>query len=388
MEGWGMATKGEQSPLGFRSLFRAENVLSLFLIFVPVAVGARYLHWGGLAVFAFSCLAIIPLAGLMGKSTEQLAERLGAGVGGLLNATFGNAAELIIAMVALNAGKYSVVKASLTGSIIGNILLVLGLATLLGGIRRERQAFDRTAAGMGCTLLTLAVIGLVVPALFHMSVLMAISQGKVDAGTGSVLEHEMSLYISLVLFAAYILSLLFSLGTHKTHYAGNSHGAHAVETSGKVGKALSILLIATVLVAWMSELLVGAVEEASHTLGFTEVFVGVIVVAVIGNAAEHSTAVLAAMKNHMDLALNIAVGSSTQVALFVAPVLVFASYFMPHGPMDLMFTGFEVLAVALAVGIVNIAAQDGESNWLEGALLLAVYAILGIAFFFLPETLG
>jgi Ca2+:H+ antiporter len=383
-----MARRGEQSPLGFRSLLRAENVLNFFLIFVPVAVVARYLHWGGLAVFALSCLAIIPLAGLMGKSTERLAERLGAGVGGLLNATFGNAAELIIAMVALNAGKHSVVKASLTGSIIGNILLVLGLATLLGGIRRERQAFDRTAAGMGCTLLTLAVIGLVVPALFHMSVLMAISQGKVDAGTGNVLEHEMSLYISLVLFAAYILSLLFSLGTHKTHYAGESHCAHAPETPGKVGKAVLILLIATVLVAWMSELLVGAVEEASHTLGFTEVFVGVIVVAVIGNAAEHSTAVLAAMKNHMDLALNIAVGSSTQVALFVAPVLVFASYFMPQGPMDLMFTGFEVLAVALAVGIVNIAAQDGESNWLEGALLLAVYAILGIAFFFLPETVG
>lgn len=382
------ATGQEQPTLRIRSLLRVENALNLLLVFVPAAVTARALHWGGLPIFAFSCLAIIPLAGLMGKSTEQLAERLGAGVGGLLNATFGNAAELIIAMVALYAGKHSVVKASLTGSIIGNILLVLGLATLLGGLRRERQSFNRTAAGMGCTLLTLAVIGLVVPALFHMTVMMAVSQGSVDSGTGSFLEHEMSLFISIVLFAVYILSLLFSLGTHRSHYSGEPHGASASGAPVKVGSAVLTLLVATVLVAWMSELLVGAVEEASHSLGFTEVFVGVIVVAVIGNAAEHSTAVLAAMKNQMDLSYNIAVGSSTQVALFVAPVLVFASYLMPHGPMDLIFTTFEVLAVALAVGIVNIAAQDGESNWLEGALLLAVYSILAIAFFFLPETTG
>lgn len=378
--------KGRAATEALRSLFRADNVLSLLLVFVPVALAARFLHWGGLWVFAFSCLAIVPLAGLMGKSTEELAERLGAGVGGLLNATFGNAAELIIAMVALHAGKHSVVKASLTGSIIGNILLVLGLAALLGGLRRSRQTFDRTAAGMGCTLLTLAVIGLVVPALFHMTVLLAISQGKVDSGTGVLIEHEMSLLISIVLFASYVLSLLFTLGTHRGHYAGEGHAGSGAEHPVRVGKALLTLLAATALVAWMSELLVGAVEEASHALGLTEVFVGVIVVAIIGNAAEHSTAVLAAMKNQMDLALNIAVGSSTQVALFVAPVLIFASYLMPHGPMDLMFTGFEVLAVALSVGIVNIAAQDGESNWLEGALLLAVYAILGVAFFFLPET--
>jgi Ca2+:H+ antiporter len=388
-----MTTREEQPEAGRPGLLRAENILNVFLVFVPVALAARYLHWGALAVFAFSCLAIVPLAGLMGKSTEQLAERLGAGVGGLLNATFGNAAELIIAVVALYAGKHSVVKASLTGSIIGNILLVLGLATLLGGVRRDRQTFDRTAAGMGCTLLTLAVIGLVVPALFHMTVMLAISQGKVEFGKGILIEHEMSLLICIVLFAAYLLSLLFSLFTHRRHFAGEGHGAREPEARGaeapaRVAKALGTLLGATALVAWMSELLVGAVEEASHALGFTEVFVGVIVVAIIGNAAEHSTAVLAAMKNHMDLALNIAIGSSTQVALFVAPVLVFASYMMPHGPMDLMFTGFEVLAVALSVGIVNIAAQDGESNWLEGALLLAVYAILGIAFFFLPETVG
>jgi Ca2+:H+ antiporter len=255
-------------------------------------------------------------------------------------------------------------------------------------MKRDRQIFDRTAAGAGCTLLTLAVVGLVVPALFHLSVEFAVFRGQVDTVTGIALEHEVSLLISLVLFAAYLLSLVFSLRTHRQYYMGEltDEGEHRGPVN--IFRAVASLLVATVLVTWMSELLVGAVEEASHALGFTEVFVGVIVVAIIGNAAEHSTAVLAAMKNKMDLALNIAVGSSTQVALFVAPVLVFASYLMPHGPMDLMFTLFEVLAVALAVGIVNVASQDGETNWLEGALLLAVYAVIGIAFFFLPELPG
>jgi Ca2+:H+ antiporter len=195
----------------------------------------------------------------------------------------------------------------------------------------------------------------------------------------------MSLIIAAVLFLAYLLSLVFALRTHRRHYDGETDNERPTKAT-RTSTAVVTLLMATALVAWMSELLVGAVEEASHALGFTEVFVGVIVVAIIGNAAEHSTAVLAALKDHMDLAMNIAIGSSTQVALFVAPVLVFVSYAMPHGPMDLMFTPFEVLAVALAVGIVNIAAQDGESNWLEGALLLAVYAVLGVAFFFLPEV--
>jgi len=367
-------------------LLSPERALQLLLVFIPLAALAHALHWGGIATFAFAALAIVPLAGLMGEATEHLAARLGAGVGGLLNATFGNAAELIIALTALHRGLYDVVKASLTGSIIGNILLVLGLACLAGGIGRERQVFDRAAAAAGSTLLALAVIALVVPAMFHLVAEGAVRRGALAPGHGVAIERGLSLEISIVLFAVYLLSLLFSLVTHRHLYAGQPHpGAHeAPGPRHSTGRAMLTLFVAVALVAWMSELLVGAVEQASHALGLTEVFVGVVVVAVIGNAAEHSTAVLAAMKNKMDLAINIAIGSSIQIALFVGPVLVFVSYLTPHGPMDLRFTPFEVLAVGIAVGVANLVAQDGESNWLEGALLLAVYLILGIAFYFLP----
>ena len=363
-----------------------ERLLLLLLVFIPLAAVAEWLHWGAVLVFVFAALAIIPLAGLMGSATENLAHRFGAGVGGLLNATFGNAAELIIALVALQQGLFDVVKASLTGSIIGNILLVLGLSIVLGGLGRERQSFDRAAAAAGSTLLALAAIGLVVPAMFHFAGASAVREARVTAERELAAERTLSLEIAIVLFAAYLLSLVFSLRTHRHLYAGQEHaGAH--EPVGPVpspGRAAITLAIATAAVAWMSELLVGAVDEAAHAIGVSQVFIGVIIVAVIGNAAEHSTAVLVAMKNKMDLAMNIAIGSSIQIALFVAPVLVFVSYLVPSGPMDLRFTPFEVLAVGIAVGVVNLVAQDGESNWLEGALLLAVYLVLGIAFFFLP----
>ena len=370
----------------------AGNGLQILLVFIPLALMAEWLHWGALAIFAFACLAIIPLAGLMGSATERLASRLGAGVGGLLNATFGNAAELIIALVALQRGLFDVVKASLTGSIIGNVLLVLGAALFVGGLKRERQTFDRAAAAVGSTLLALATIGLLVPALFHHVAESAVRSAQITPAKEAALERSLSLEIAIVLFVAYLLSLWFSLKTHKHLYAGQSvdgghggHGEHGADAPpGGAGRAVLILIAATALVAWMSELLVGAVQETAHVLGLTQVFVGVVVVAVIGNAAEHSTAILVAAKNQMDLALNIAIGSSIQIALFVAPVLVFASYFMPHGPMDLRFTPFEVLAVAISMGIVNLVAQDGESNWLEGALMLAVYGILAIGFYFLP----
>ena len=359
-----------------------QRAMQALLVFVIVAPLAQAWHWSALSVFAFSAIAIIPLAGLMGEATEQLASRLGAGVGGLLNATFGNAAELIIALVALQRGLYDVVKASLTGSIIGNILLVLGVSMLAGGLRREKQKFDRSAASASSTLLALAAIALLIPAVFHLVADSAVAHEALTPAREVVIERALSLEIAVVLFVAYLLSLLFTLRTHKHLYSGGS-GEHEHKPV-QVGRAILTLLVATALVAWMSELLVGAVEETSRVLGLSEVFVGVIVVAVVGNAAEHSTAVMVAMKNHMDLALNIAIGSSIQIALFVAPVLVFASHFMPHGPMDLRFTAFEVLSVMAAVGVVNLVAQDGESNWLEGALLLAVYVVLGLAFFFLP----
>jgi Ca2+:H+ antiporter len=372
------------TPAAARRRFRPSvgQLWLLLLGFVPLAVLAELLHWGPLAVFLLAALAIVPLAGLMGEATEQLAARLGAGVGVLLNATFGNAAELIIAFMALRRGLHSVVKASLTGSIIGNCLLVLGASVLVGGLRRERQTFDRSAAAIGSTLLGLAAIGLVVPAVFHLMAEGAVARGVLAQLHESQVEHGLSLAISVVLLVMYGLSLLFSLRTHRHLYVGQAvphEGAPA-----RTGRAALILLVATAAVAWMSELLVGAVEGASHALGLTQVFVGVIVVAVIGNAAEHSTAVLMAARNKMDLAIHIAIGSSTQIALFVAPVLVIASRFFGTGPMDLRFTGFEVLAVGLAVGVVNMVAQDGETNWLEGALLLAVYLVLGLAFYFLP----
>ena len=366
------------------ALLPPERWLQLRLVFVVVAPLAELLHWGPLAVFGCSALAIIPLAGLMGEATEKLASRLGEGIGGLLNATFGNAAELIIALVALQRGLYDVVKASLAGSIIGNSLLVLGLAMVAGGARREKQTFDRSASSASSTLLLLAAIALVVPAAFHFVADSAVATGSLTAAREVALERDLSLEISIVLMVAYVLSLLFTLRTHKHLYTGGAgHDAHHAGPV-KVGPAVVTLLVATALIAWMSELLVGAVEEASHVLGLTEIFVGVIVVAVIGNAAEHSTAVLVAMKNKMDLALNIAIGSSIQIALFVAPLLVFVSYFMPHGPMNLRFTPFEVLAVIAATVIVNLVSADGESNWLEGAMLLAVYVVLGLAFYFLP----
>jgi Ca2+:H+ antiporter len=363
----------------------AGDALRLLLVFVPLAGLAGWLHWSQVAVFVLAGLAIVPLAGILGEATESLASRFGAGVGGLLNATFGNAAELIISIAALRAGLFDVVKASLTGSIIGNVLLVLGLAIVAGGARRERQTFDRAAAAVGSTLLALAVVGLVVPALFHQFAEGAVASTALDAASEAAIERGLSLEIAVVLFAAYLLSLWFSLSTHRHLYAGQGHPAEggAARAGSPLGPAATLLL-ATALIAWMSELLVGAVGEASATLGLSPVFVGVIVVATVGNAAEHSTAVLVAMKNQMDLAFHIAIGSSIQIALFVAPLLVFLSRLMPAGPMDLRFTPFEVLAVTIAVAIVNLVAQDGESNWLEGALLLAVYLILGIAFFFLP----
>jgi len=361
-----------------------ERALQALLLFVILAPIAAWRHWSDVAVFAFAGLAIVPLAGLMGEATEKLAARLGAGAGGLLNATFGNAAELIIALAAMQRGLYDVVKASLTGSIVGNVLLVLGLACFTGGLRRDRQTFDRAAASAGSTMLALAAIGMLVPALFHLVVRSEVLDRRLDPLREKVLERGLSVEIAGVLFVAYLASLLFSLRTHRHLYAGAAHAAAEDEEPTPLGRALLTLGVATALVAWMSELLVGAVEAASHSLHLTPLFVGVIVVAVIGNAAEHSTAVHAAIRNQMDLAYNIAIGSSLQIALFVAPVLVFVSHAMKHGPMDLRFTPFEVLAVGVSAAVASLVAQDGESNWLEGVLLVAVYVVLGIAFYFLP----
>jgi Ca2+:H+ antiporter len=347
--------------------------LDLLLIFVPVTLGLAFVQPNHLSVFVSAALAIIPLAGLLGRATEHLTAHVGAGVGGLLNASLGNAAELIIALVALREGLHDVVKASLTGSIIGNILLVLGASMIAGGLKYERQKFNQTAAGTGSSLLLLSAVGLIIPALFHLTA----------SDRGVAVERELSLEISIVLFAIYVMSLVFSLRTHRHVYTGGEHGTSHDEKPWSRGRAIGVLTIVTVLVALMSELLVGALDHAAATLGLTQIFVGVILVALVGNAAEHSTAVMVAMKNKMDLALSIAVGSSLQIALLVAPILVFASYLFGK-PLDLIFTPFEVAAVTISVLIVGFVSGDGESHWMEGVMLVGVYVMLAIAFYFLP----
>jgi len=348
--------------------------LSVLLVFVPVSIVLELLHAPAPWIFTAACLAIIPLAGLMGEATEQLSARSGAGLGGFLNATFGNAAELIIALMALRAGLVDIVKASITGSIIGNTLLVLGASFLAGGLKYSKQTFNTAAAGLGATLLFLSVIGLVVPAVYH---------SFVHPETPEVLHPlHLSLAISIVLFATYVLSLLFSLRTHQHLFAGGHEGPPA-EDAWTRGRGILLLVVSTGIVALESEFLVGAVNATSEALGWSHVFVGVIIVAVIGNAAEHSTAILVALKNKMDLAMNVAIGSSIQVALFIAPLLVFASYAFGR-PMDLVFTPFEVLAVGMSALVLNFVAQDGESHWMEGVLLLAVYVVFGITFYYLP----
>lgn len=350
-----------------------EAVLNMLLAFVPLAVIARLLALPDEVVFFAACLGIVPLAGLMGKATEYLAERLGEARGALLNATFGNACELIIAVSALKAGLVDVVKASITGSIIGNVLLVLGASMLVGGVRYEVQSFNRTAATTSATLLALAAISLVVPTVFHYS-----------AAAVSVEETSLALAISIVLFVTYLLSLLFSLRTHRHLYVRKLDEETEVAL-GVVGwgtkRSVAVLLVATILVAVLSEIMVHAVEGTAHSLGMSRLFIGVVLVAIIGNAAEHSTAILMALKNKMDLAINIALGSGTQIALFVAPLLVFISFLLGK-PINLCFTSFEVLSIVVSVLILSFVATDGECNWLEGVQLLAVYMILGAAFYF------
>ncbi len=328
-------------------------------------------------IFFSACLAIIPLAGLLGLATEHIATRAGEGFGGFLNATFGNAAEFIIAIVALLNGQVDIVKASLTGSIIGNLLLVLGASFLAGGVRHSVQKFNPVGAGSQAATLSIAAIALIVPAAFHY-----IGKGLISPE----LERGLSLDISLVLLSLYMFSLLFSLHTHRKFFTSEEHhnnNEHR-EKPWSIPKSIFYLLGSSALIAWMSEILVGSVEQAAHDMGMSEVFVGVIVVAIVGNAAEHSTAIIMALKNRMDLSLGIAIGSSTQIALFVAPLLVVLSYAIAAHPMDLLFTRGEVLVVIFAVFLLNQIVVDGKSTWFKGVQLLALYIIIAIAFYFIP----
>ncbi len=349
--------------------------LRWLLLLIPVAILVELLHWGEVPLFLTSALAVIPLAGLMGEATEALAEKTGPRLGGLLNATLGNAAELIITLFAVKAGLLDLVKASLIGSILGNVLLVMGFSIFLGGLKNGVQKFDRSHAGVDATMTILAVIALSVPSFFN---------AAMEPDTLRV--EELSLTTAGAMIVIYGLSILYTLRSRTPTEA--EIGAAVPPTRGgphwSTRKALGILALATVGIALMSEFLVSSVEPVTQQLGFSEFFVGIIIIPIIGNVAEHVVAVEVALKNQMDLSLSIALGSSLQVALFVAPVLVFVSPLLGN-PLALEFNGFEVLALTAAAVIAALVALDGESNWLEGAMLLVVYIIIALAFFFLPS---
>ncbi len=344
----------------------------VLLAAVPVSIMLGYvLHAPAVWVFVTACLAVLPLAGYMGEATEHLAHRTGPTIGGLLNATFGNAAELIIALVALRAGLVDLVKASISGSILGNLLLILGLALVVGGVNRSELRFNRTNAGMSAGMLALSVVALVFPALYH---------SLHPESAARLTELHMSEAVAVILLVIYGLSLLFTLRTHRRLFSGEPHPTEGPVWS--VGKALLILGAATVGVGVESELLVHAATEATETLGLSPMFLGLILIPIIGNAAEHAAAVVLSRKGQIDLGFQIALGSSTQIALLVAPILVFAGMMMGQD-MNLVFKPFEVLALGMATIVISIITLDGESHWFEGAQLLAVYAMVAVGAFFL-----
>jgi len=381
MNGAQPPTPGRAMPkINARFFFGANGWPYLLAPLIPIAVALDLANASAGVVFAASALGIIPTAALMGRATEELSARSGPGIGGLLNVTFGNAPELIIALFALNEGLHEVVKASIIGSIIGNILLVLGAAMLVGGLGRDEQRFSRTSASIQTSMLLLAAAALLMPAIFELVEGRGLpAPGVEKINYGSTVEH-LSLAVAAVLMLTYVCGLFFSLKTHRDIFNPEYEQEDSWGWSSRT--SVIALAIAGVLVGVMSEVLVGSISETSESIGLSEFFIGVIVVAIVGNAAEHWVAVLVAYKDKMDLSVNIAIGSSAQVALFVAPVLVMASYLIGPHPMALVFNGFELGAVLLAVLIANYVTQDGRSNWFEGVQLLAIYVILGIAFYY------
>jgi Ca2+:H+ antiporter len=353
-----------------------DNRLNVLLVAAPISWIVHAMAPESSWVFLASALSLVPLAGLIGLGTEQLASRSGPTLGGFLNATFGNAAELIIATVALRGDHVELVKASITGSIVGNLLLVLGLSFFVGGIRRKTQKFHRTAATNAAAMLFLAVVALVMPAVFDLAL-----YGSLTARPPAL--NRLSFGTALVLIAAYVGSLLYAFTAQRDLF--RSDGAHAERPIMSAGAAIAVLATGTVLTAIQAEILIGAMEPALAQFGFTELFVGVIVIAVIGNAAEHYSAVVAAHRDQMTLAVEIAIGSSAQIALLVAPALVLYSFALGT-PMSLLFNAFEITAIALSVLATVIVVVDGESNWVEGLQLFSVYLILALAFYFVPET--
>jgi Ca2+:H+ antiporter len=363
-------------------LLSGEGWPYLLVPLIPVAIVLELVHADAVLIFAASAAGVIPTAALMGRATEELAARSGPGIGGFLNVTFGNAPELIIALFALSAGLHEVVKASVAGSILGNILLVMGVSMLAGGLRRDRQFFEARAASAQSLMLLLATVALIMPAIFQL-----VSGGGLPEPTARAIEFSadlktLSVGVAVILLISYAAALWFSLKTHKDLF----NPSHDEEDHGgepwTVRRSVIMLAGAGIAVGVMSEILVSSITEASESLGLSPFFVGVIVVAIVGNAAEHWVAVYFAMKDKIGLSVNIAVGSAAQIALFVAPVLVLASFVIGPFPMALVFNGFELGAIVLAILIADEITQRGESTWYEGVQLLAIYAVLGLTFFF------
>jgi Ca2+:H+ antiporter len=365
------------TPSNIRA-FVTGNRLNVLVAFLPVALALRLAGANDVLVFLASALAVVPLAGLIGAATEEVARYVGPGIGGFLNATFGNAAELIIGVLALRAGLTEVVKASLTGSVLGNLLLVLGLSMVVGGWGRERQTFNRTNVGVSAGLLLLTVAALLLPDIYAEAL-----SGAAPLSAPSIMT--ISVLVSIVMLVTYALSLLFSLKTHRS-VLGTSH-VDAEPPRLTRRDALVLLFVATALTGLAAEVLVGSIEHAASAIGLSDLFVGAVVVAIVGNAAEHFSAVIFARRDHMDLAVGIALGSAAQVGLLVAPIAVLVSLLVGH-PMALVFDHFELGAMLFAVLGVSFLSLDGESNWFEGVLLLAFYSVIAIIFFFVPSTIA
>jgi Ca2+:H+ antiporter len=366
-------------------LLRGDGWPYWLVPFIPLAIVLELVHASAAVIFFASALGVIPTAALMGRATEELAERSGPGIGGLLNVTFGNAPEIIIALFALSRGLHEVVKASLIGSILGNILLVLGAAMLVGGLKgTERggtQTFNRTAASAQSSMLLMAAAALVMPALFQLVHGRHLPAPREETFRSYPALDHLSLFVALTLILSYAAGLYFSLRTHRDLFNPEDTDDPG-HTTWSVRRSVLMLAIAGVAVGVMSEILVGSIAEAAHAIHLSEFFIGAIVVAIVGNAAEHWVAVLVAAKNKMDLAVNIAIGSSAQIALFAAPVLVVLSFVIGPSPMPLVFNGLELGALLLAVLIANHVTNEGESTWFEGFQLLMVYLVLVLAFLF------
>jgi Ca2+:H+ antiporter len=369
-----------RSPVGF--LFSGDGWPYLLVPFIPLAVGLELAHATPELVFFSSALGVVPTAAVMGTATEELADRAGPGIGGLLNVTFGNLPELLIAFFALRAGLHEVVKASIIGSVLGNVLLVLGGSMLVGGLRRERQTFNQKAASSQATMLILALAALTMPAVFELVKGGGLPLPGAELVAFDHAVEELSLTVAIVLLIAYAGGLWFSLISHRDLFNPPDDEDHHGREPWTVKKSVMVLAVAGLAVGLMSEILVGSIAHTAESIGLSEFFIGAVIVAVVGNAAEHWVAVYVAAKDKMDLAINIAVGSAAQVALFVGPVLVVISFFVGPNPLALVFNGFELAGIVLAVIIASHVTSQGESTWFEGLMLLALYAVLAAAFLF------